>query len=248
MVRTPRHRPPPAQLVKNGAKWTCRWEDIRAGRKKGDWATTTAKKALRTALEGLAHGKCAYCECTLDSRVEPEIDHYWGKAAHPKRAFEWASLFPACHGCNNSKGDSEHRGLLLKPDEDDPELYLSVKPTGDLEPAPNLDEARRHRADQTIGICKLGSGKPFEGRYDTWQRVGRWLDRARRCGRNLTAELQAELEALLHPTAEHKLVIRYLFRLAGRADLASEDRRRFEAPPQRTSSLTGSQRTLRSRR
>jgi uncharacterized protein (TIGR02646 family) len=234
MVRTPRHQQAPPDLLEKQRGWTRRWEHIRAGRKKGDWATAQAKGLLRRALESLAHGKCVYCECALDSRVEPEIDHYWGKAGDPARVFEWENLLPVCHGCNNAKGETEHGGLLLKPDGEDPEPYFSVEPNGDLVPALELDEAGKRRALKTIGICKLGSGKPFEARYNTWQRVGRWLDRARRCHGRLSAELAAELEELLRPGAAHKFVIRYLFRLAGRADLAAEDRRRFEAPPQTT--------------
>lgn len=64
-----------------------------------------------TALSGLYHNKCAYCE-SYDN--EFEVEHYRPKASvlgetHPGYywlAYEWTNLLPACHDCNKvgSKG------------------------------------------------------------------------------------------------------------------------------------------------
>ncbi len=241
MVRTPRHELAPQQLVENKEPWTRGWEDIRSGRKKGDWATKTAKKALRPALERLAHGKCAFCESLLGVTTHLEIEHYVAKTVDNRLTFEWSNLFPACAKCNVAKTDIDHKGALLKPDAEDPEPYFWINAgTGELEPHPRLDEGGKQRALCTIKLCNLQRGPLCVKRLDTWRRAGDWL--------NQTAGPVAERERLLNPRTEYKLVVRQAFERGGCTDLATEDRWRFEAAPQTTSSFTGSQRTLRSRR
>ncbi|MBM3748443.1 MAG: hypothetical protein FJW34_21905 [Acidobacteria bacterium] len=241
MVRTPRHESAPQQLVRNKARWTPRWEEMCAGTKKADWATRAAKKALHPALGRLAHGKCVFCESLLGVTTPLQIEHYVAKTLRPDLAFEWTNLLPACRECNGAKSDADHQGALLKPDEEDPEPYFWINAgTGELEPHPRLDEAGRQRALQTIAICNLQRGPLCVKRLDTWQRAGDWLNKA--------AAHPDERERLLNPRTEYKLATRQAFERGARNDLAAEDRRRFEAPPQTTSSLTGSQRTLRSRR
>ena len=243
MVRTPRHQAPPAELVRNQVRWTRRWQEIRAGRKKGEWATETAKKVLRPALERLAHGKCVYCESLLGVTAPLEIEHHVAKTLKPSLAFEWSNLFPACAKCNRAKAGVDHDRALLKPDAEDPEPYFWFHAgTGELQPHPQLDEAGRQRALRTIEVCDLRRGPLCTKRLDTWQRVGDWL---RQAGAQAA---DAEQERLLNPRREYKLVVRQAFERSGRSALAVEDRRRFEAPPHTTSSFTGSQRTLRSRR
>jgi hypothetical protein len=68
-------------------------------------------------------------------------------------------------------------------------------------------------------------------RLDTWQRASDWLTQA--------AEPAAERERLLNPRTEYKLVVRQAFERGRRSDLAQEDRRRFEKPPQTPSFSSG---------
>src|SRR5712692_2433423 len=96
MVRTPRHHPAPAELVRHRGEWTHRWKDRRGT----DWATPTAKRILRRHLKRLAHGKCVYCEGKLGKTTYVEIEHYTAKTVAPELAFEWTNLFPACRLCN----------------------------------------------------------------------------------------------------------------------------------------------------
>jgi len=176
MVRTPRHQAPPAQLVRNQARWTSRWEEIRAGRRKGEWATESAKKVLRPALERVARGKCAYCESLLGVTAHLEIEHYVAKTLNPDLAFEWTNLLPACGKCNGAKGEADHHNALLKPDAEDPEPYFWINAgTGELKPHPLLDEAGRQRVLQTIALCNLHRGPLCTKRLDMWLRVGNWL-------------------------------------------------------------------------
>ena len=249
MVRTPRQEAPLPRLVRNQARWTRRWEEIQAGRRRGEWATKAAKKALRPGLERLAHGKCAFCESPLGVTADPGIEHYVAKTIAVGLAFEWDNLFPACPKCNGAKGNTDHNNVLLKPDAEDPEPYFWVHPdTGELQPHPALDEARRGRAVFTRDLCDLNRRGLTSQRAELYTRVGRWLNRVLHCGRDPTGQLQEELEEFLRPEAAYKLVVRHVLERRGRPDLAAEDRRRFEARPQTTSSFTASQRTLRSRR
>jgi hypothetical protein len=181
--------------------------------------------------------------------ADPGIEHYVAKTIAVGLAFEWDNLFPACPKCNGAKGNTDHNNVLLKPDAEDPEPYFWVHPdTGELQPHPALDEARRGRAVFTRDLCDLNRRGLTSQRAELYTRVGRWLNRVLHCGRDPTGQLQEELEEFLRREAAYKLVVRHVLERRGRPDLAAEDRRRFEARPQTTSSFTASQRTLRSRR
>jgi uncharacterized protein (TIGR02646 family) len=231
MVRTPRHLPAPRELVQSKAQWTHRWGEICVGRKKGDWATKGAKSVLKRALLRLAHGKCAFCEGTLGSQGYLQIEHYVAKTVDPSLTFEWTNLLPACAPCNGAKGHQDHRNLLLKSDDEDPEPYFWINPdNGELEPHPSLDDDGKARALTTIQLCKLQRGQLCEKRHRMAMHVGHWLNRASVCGENLTGDLAKELDWLLRPATEYKLAIRHVLELRGAGKLAQEDRQRFEAP------------------
>lgn len=152
MVRLPReHHPAPSELTEKQTEWTARWRGIHESGTYGDWATRAARQLLRDALVRLTHGKCAYCENSLDSI---EIDHYIAKSVDVEKAFEWLNLFPVCGACNSAKGNSDHCGLLLKPDDEDPEPCFRVGPFGQLEPHPSSDAALVERVVTTIRLCK----------------------------------------------------------------------------------------------
>ncbi|MCW5976625.1 MAG: TIGR02646 family protein [Bryobacteraceae bacterium] len=222
MVRTPRCEAP-AACLEDQERWTRRWQAILRGGDCRDWATKNAKKVLRQALRKLAHGKCVYCESQLEKDTPVEIEHYHPKRIHPERAFDWTNLFPACRLCNQSKVDVDHKGLLLKPDEEDPELFLWFNRTnGQLEPHPTLDfdRERRERALKSIEICGLQRGGLCEARLERMAHVKILL-------RDLSEQVR---ELLLRPELEYKFVIRSLLEEFGHAELAAEDRRRFEAP------------------
>src|ERR1022692_4984269 len=153
MVHTPRTLPPSPQLVKRGKQWTARFQAIASGSAKGDWATRSAKKVLCAALRGLAYGKCVYCEGALEPQGYVEVDHYVAKTVDRKLVFEWPNLLPACRRCNNPKRAQDHKGALLKPDDEDPEPYFWIHPdTGRLEAHPNLNADQTQRANETIRL------------------------------------------------------------------------------------------------
>jgi uncharacterized protein (TIGR02646 family) len=161
VVRTPRHAPPPPELLSNGARWTTRYQAVLAGTKRGDWATRGAKKCLANALRMLAHGKCVYGENALEVSGDLEVDHYTAKTRETHLAFEWTNLLPACRRCNRGKGNYDHANSLLKPDMEDPEPYFWIHPdTGQLQPHPTLDEPRTRRALRNDSpVCSAAPGK-----------------------------------------------------------------------------------------
>ena len=229
MVHTPRTAPAPAQLIQHGKKWTNRFRATTDGPGKRDWATREAKRVLRSALRGLAHGKCVYCESALEVTDYFEVEHYVAKSVAPDLAFEWTNLLPACRRCNNAKGEQDHRNALLKPDEEDPEPYFWIHPdTGKLEPHPKLDETQAHRASETIRLCDLQRKQLCEKRYETLKRAGRWLLQVSSAGR-LDDALREEWDALSSPRMEYKLVLRHVLETRGQHELAEFDRARFRS-------------------
>lgn len=218
MVHTPRTLPPPPQLIQHGKRWTIRFQDALDAGRPGDWATSHAKSLLRAALRNLAYGKCVYCESALEVTAYLEIEHYIAKTVSPVLAFEWTNLLPACRLCNNAKAEYDHKGALLKPDDDDPEPYFWIHPdTGRLEPHPRLNEAQSHRANETIRLCGLQRPALCTKRVDMLSRVLAWLP----------IQTASEWKALSDPRTEYKFVLRHLLEMRGLSILADYDRARF---------------------
>lgn len=219
MVKTPRRPPPPAFLLKKRKIWEARFERVRAGACKGDWATRDCKRILAAALRELAHGKCVYCESALGVTSDTEVEHYIAKTVDCSLAFEWSNLLPACHLCNRAKAGRDHRGALLKPDDEDPEPYFWLHPdTGELQPHPKLSADQRQRALETIQLCNLQRAALCTQRVEMMGRVARLLQHPTR----------EEWDALSHPASQYKFVLRHVLTLQGLLELAAEDRRLFE--------------------
>ncbi len=226
MVRTRVRPPAPDQLLANARRWTDRFEAILNGSQKGEWATPAAKRTISLALRGLAHGKCVYCESTLEVTVDLEVDHYVAKTIAPRLAFEWTNLLPSCRLCNRPKLNHDHANALLKPDAEDPEPFFWIHPdTGKLEAHPSLDAAGKRRADQTIQLCDLQRPARCTQRIEMRSRVNRWLQQIAAHG--LTGALHEEWESLTDPRSEYKFVLRHALILKNQPALADEDRRKF---------------------
>ncbi len=229
MVKTPRRVSPPSSLGSNRHRWTTRFERIRAGSCKGDWATVACKRALSAALYKLAHGKCVFCESALEVSGDLEVEHYVAKTVNPQLAFEWSNLLPACRLCNRSKSNQDHQGVLLKPDEEDPEPFFWLHPgTGELQPHPALSPAEERRARETIRICNLQRGALCTKRLEMMRRVDRWLQLIS-VANPPSQPLIEEWQSLSDRSAEYKFIVRHRLVIHGQHQLAEEDRRLFEA-------------------
>lgn len=157
-------------------EWTDRWIRVMAAGG-ASWITAASRNVVLTPLVAMARGKCAYCEGRLGAQTYPEIEHYVAKTVAPAQAFLWTNLFPACRLCNNSKGSQDHQGLLIKCDDEDPELFFRIKlSNGELEPHPRLDATGEQRAYRTIEICDLQRGELCQQRLDAWEDAAKCLE------------------------------------------------------------------------
>jgi len=217
----------PARLIRHGGRWTKRWTDSLNNGERIEWATRVAKATLRGPLLAFAYGKCAFCENTLNLTSFIEIEHYHSKIVRPQLVFDWHNLFPICGMCNQTKGDVDHDGRLLKPDTEDPEVLLWLHPgTGELQPHPTLDEATAHRVLETATAYDLQRGQLCAARIRTMEEVNRWLRRVAR-ENPISEESSQQWNAMVHPSAPLKFVIRHVLTLSGQGDLAETDRRAF---------------------
>jgi len=233
LIHTPRHANPPQLLVRHKDRWTRRFQEIHAGGLSRDWATKTARQALRAVLYGFAHGKCVYCEGALGVTAQLDIEHYTAKSVAPERAFEWENLLPACSLCNGSKGEVDHGNILLKPDAENPETYFWMHPdTGELEPHPLLEGDQIRRALETIRICGLQRAALCTKRLWMFRRVSRWMDEIADRG-ELSDPLIEEWKELSDPRSGYKFVFRHVLTLRGLQILAQRDRDAFERTPNR---------------
>jgi len=215
-------------LREHSAKWTKRWQEIRAGKRTGDWALPVARKVLSDELQRLAFGKCAFCESLLGVTTYLEAEHYVAKSLRPEQAFEWKNLFPVCRLCNGAKRDIDHAGLLIKPDIDDPESMLWLHPdSGKLEPRSGLDDAIRHSVERTLELCDLQRGSLCTKRIETMRFTIRWLQRFLGQQGGHDAGLMDEWFHLIDPRTEYKFVIRHVFEIRGQHQLAAKDRLGF---------------------
>jgi uncharacterized protein (TIGR02646 family) len=173
----------------------------------------------------MGRGKCAYCEGRLGAQTYPEIEHYVAKTVAPAQAFLWSNLFPACRLCNNAKSSQDHQGLLIKCDDEDPELFFRIKlSNGELEPDPRLDAAGEQRASRTIEICDLQRGELCQQRLDAWQEAAQCVEAIGSRNGDLAAYF---LKRLLHPGRAYKLAVRLAFMQGGAEALAAADRETF---------------------
>jgi uncharacterized protein (TIGR02646 family) len=226
MVRTrPRPRTPVA-LARNKRTWTARWKEIDAANTGRDWATQTAKRALKKPLLALTWGKCAFCEGLLGAQAYPQIEHYVSRKVDPDRAFEWRNLLPVCQVCNVSKGHEDHQGSLLKPDVEDPEPFFWIGPEGGIAPHPSLNAAQASRASETIRLCGLNRGELRENRHRVANCVRRWLQRTSVNG--LDDHTLDEWVEISDPRQSHKIVVRHILTLGNSPQLAALDRELFQ--------------------
>ena len=213
-------------LVQKQRAWTERWLSIQRKERKGEWATRRAREILRDPLGRMSHRKCTYCEYYFGRGSRLEIEHYISRFEDPNRVFEWTNLLPACQLCNGAKLAKVHGGLLVKPDEEDPESFFSLESaTGKLIPNPLLDDDQQERASATIKLCDLNRGDLMEIRLEEMEFVGRLIARLARA----EPEAVKDLEACLKPSKAYKFVLRHTLELHGQHLLAQADRDRFHA-------------------
>lgn len=131
-------------------------------------------REIRDQLDRMATGiaRCMYCEDSQGS----SIDHFWPKAGHPHRAFDWTNYLLACSICNsNAKRnqfplDAGGQPLLIDPTADDPLDHLTLTSLGVI-------RATTQKGHKSIGVFHLDRKKLERGRQRAWQALGIFITR-----------------------------------------------------------------------
>lgn len=113
--------PPPAGLTKRNKAGLTELERVREhmaaqlapGQERKAFEFKVYKEEdVKRRLEGLFHGKCAYCESFYAALAPVDVEHYRpkgrveGDPAHPGYwwlAMDWANLLPSCLDCNRRR-------------------------------------------------------------------------------------------------------------------------------------------------
>lgn len=145
---------------------------IRAQRRFKFRSSIYAHPKVKSALENLFNGKCAYCECRIEVTGYFDVDQFRPKTgamdlkghADPDYyywlAYEWENLYLSCRNCNRTKRNyfpvvgsraepettgkelKKEKNLLIDPCLDYPELYLNFLVDGNVLPIKKIDDAK----------------------------------------------------------------------------------------------------------
>lgn len=126
------------------------------------------KGEIWVQLDAMQSERCAYCENRLRTDRR-HIEHFRQRSDFPRRTFQWENLFGSCNhsnSCGRHKDRTAHDANdLIKPDEDDPDVYLRFLSDGSIIPKSDLSGDERHRAEETLRVFNL----------DHEQGVLRWM-------------------------------------------------------------------------
>ncbi|MFT4925667.1 MAG: hypothetical protein ACI8WB_001761 [Phenylobacterium sp.] len=136
--------------------------------------TTDQKKEIWHELDKFQHQYCVYCESSaFKGKYTGHIKHFFhkgsradGSAPHAHLTFDWNNLFGCCaanehcgHFKDKTPKGSRHREYdphaLIKPDLEDPEIFLQFLPSGKVQAKANLTQDMRRKATETIHIINL---------------------------------------------------------------------------------------------
>jgi|JI10StandDraft_1071094.scaffolds.fasta_scaffold301715_2 uncharacterized protein (TIGR02646 family) len=131
------------------------------------------KDAMRTSLDGMQTGRCAYCEGPLYTTHDLHIEHFRRKNPNHYRqfTFEWTNLFLACQSTDHCGHYKDRQGAdpydprdVVKPDDEDPDLCFYLHSDGRLYPQPGADELQVKRAQATEKVFNLNEPHLREAR------------------------------------------------------------------------------------
>jgi uncharacterized protein (TIGR02646 family) len=152
----------PKYLSDRKVKWL---SDLRAAKRSRDNKKFSSIQAryghekIRTALNNMFSGRCAYCESEIGTVASPHIEHYRPKHRYLSLTFEWKNLLLSCPICNDKghKGtkfpNQYQKGPLIDPSIENPANHLEFiyDPTNALATV----EAKTNRGETTIDIFGL---------------------------------------------------------------------------------------------
>lgn len=120
----------PAVLERKEQEWLAALRRAATKAQNEDATNKYRHSQIKTALNTLFHGKCAYCESKIKHVSDPHIEHYRPKSKFPELTFAWDNLLLACGQCNSTKykGDkfpeASEDGPYINPCADDPEDHF----------------------------------------------------------------------------------------------------------------------------
>lgn len=124
------------------------------------WAE--CKSCLRAALRAMQGNFCAYCESELWG--DAHIEHFRRKNPNhfPELTFHWPNLFWSCQShdhCGHFKdrptAPSYDADDLVKPDDEDPDVYFYLYSNGEIRLRAGLNADQERRATATIKVFGL---------------------------------------------------------------------------------------------
>ena len=88
------------------------------------------------------------------------IEHFRQRSRYPQGTFDWHNLFGSCNRTGTCGDHKDKCGVyphqdLIKPDIEDPEVFLVFTPNGSVRARANLSPEAQHRAKETIRILAL---------------------------------------------------------------------------------------------
>jgi uncharacterized protein (TIGR02646 family) len=129
---------------------------------------------VKDRLKQISHGKCSYCEGSVEHVAWGDVEHYRPKSVYWWLAYTWENLLLSCQICNNRKSNEfpvrNARATVENPDLDaedpciinpmteDPEEYFEYEYYGEeaaLIPGSELDDGAGERAHVSISVCDL---------------------------------------------------------------------------------------------
>lgn len=149
------------------------------------------KRKMWEELFKMQNTLCVYCELPAeqDGQYKGHIEHFYNKgfkkgqgSIYKSLTFVWDNLFGCCASkdhCGNYKDETPRNNngysreydpnLLIKPDIDDPELYLKFLDSGKVEPKTGLQPRQLMIAKETIKALNLDCSTLKESRLNQIQ-------------------------------------------------------------------------------
>lgn len=161
----------PAPKFLSGFQPARKWTDL-SSKKKRQIQIALANMQKSIDSDGHEIVRCAYCEVRIvvpnpPDGIEAEyenshIEHFRTRKDCPQLTFDWNNLFLSCtisKVCGKYKDEGHEFPYapedLIKPDVDDPDLYLHFSSTGEVLPRDGLDAQKTNRAKETIRVLRL---------------------------------------------------------------------------------------------
>nr|WP_263013002.1 retron system putative HNH endonuclease [Ancylothrix sp. D3o] len=141
-------------------------QEIAKTKKKHDDAINKYRhKNIKSELETIFNGKCAYCESKVTTTGYGHIEHFFpkGDPQYLHLTFDWQNLLLSCEICNNAqhKGtnfplDSSGNPLLINPSDGVTEINKHLKFSWDQVDGAKI-EGRDDRGKKVVEIFDLNS-------------------------------------------------------------------------------------------